>query len=289
MNKLALGTVQFGLAYGINNPRGEIPQNEVFEILDFAYKADIDTLDTAYSYGSSEEKIGRFIKTNPDNRSFNIISKLPGDISGEPIRYFQESLKRLNQETMYGYMAHSFDSLINNLALNHFFSEIKSKGLVEKIGVSLYYPGEIDILLDKKIEFDFLQVPYNIFDQRFEPYFVKLKKLGKQVYTRSAFLQGLVFKDPSDLPKHFVKIKDKLSKLRNIAAFNATSIEAICLNFCLLNNNIDKVVVGVDSRKNLEDLVEVAWSESDKFDFDKIKFQFREDDEDIILPTKWQK
>jgi len=64
--KLALGTAQFGFDYGINNKKGKIPKKEVFQILDYAAKQKIDTLDTALGYGDSERIIGEYFKKNDD-------------------------------------------------------------------------------------------------------------------------------------------------------------------------------------------------------------------------------
>ena len=56
--KLALGTVQFGLSYGIANRKGQVQTGEVKNILDYAKENKINVLDTASSYGNSEEILG---------------------------------------------------------------------------------------------------------------------------------------------------------------------------------------------------------------------------------------
>ena len=67
LNKIILGTAQFGLNYGIANINGKISKEGVSEILDYAYIKGINTLDTAYSYGDSEEVIGDYV-ANSHNR-----------------------------------------------------------------------------------------------------------------------------------------------------------------------------------------------------------------------------
>jgi aryl-alcohol dehydrogenase-like predicted oxidoreductase len=62
MSKLILGTVQFGLEYGVNNQKGIPSSNEIKKILDFAFKRKINILDTAEAYGNSQERIGEYIK-----------------------------------------------------------------------------------------------------------------------------------------------------------------------------------------------------------------------------------
>ena len=101
--KLALGTAQFGMDYGINNKEGEIKKEGVFSILELAHSKGIDALDTAYAYGNSEKKIGEFIKEK--NIKFKIISKLPPKCKS-PEKIVDKSLKRLNCAKIYAYMIH---------------------------------------------------------------------------------------------------------------------------------------------------------------------------------------
>ena len=288
MSKIALGTAQFGLDYGINNTSGEISQNQVNKILDYAIQNDIDILDTAYNYGKSEEKIGKYLKFSNNLQKLKIISKLPGNGANEPINYFDQSLQRLNQKRLYGYMVHGFDSIIANPSLYNFFVDLKKSGRVQKIGISLYYPKEIDWILDKKMGFDFFQMPYNIFDHRFEPYFLKLKKLGKHVYIRSVFLQGLVFKNPNTLDKQFDKIRNKLIKLRKLADELSTSVQAFCLHFALMNKNISKIIIGIDNIDNLKDIINISKQKIGLSDSLTNLSYLSEKDENIILPFNWK-
>ena len=61
-NKLILGTVQFGLKYGINNTIGKPKKNEVLNLLKFAYNSGIRVLDTAEAYGNAHQLIGNYHK-----------------------------------------------------------------------------------------------------------------------------------------------------------------------------------------------------------------------------------
>ena len=72
MSKLVLGTVQFGLNYGIANTVGQVTVAEVRNILQVAEEAGIDTLDTAVNYGNSEQVLGEVGVKN-----FKVITKIP--------------------------------------------------------------------------------------------------------------------------------------------------------------------------------------------------------------------
>ncbi len=248
MSKIILGTAQFGMNYGINNVRGKIPYNEVVEILNFAYKNGIDTIDTAYSYGESEEILGKAISNS--SLKFNIISKLPDLENEENVEnIFNETLKRLRQKKLYGYLFHNFETFRKYPYIYNIFQELKCSNKVEKIGFSLYYPSEIDYLLDNKIDFDIVQIPYSIFDQRFERYFPLLKERDIEIHVRSVFLQGLIFKELGEPDNYFSEMEDKISILKKMVERYKISISSICLNFVLLNKYIYKVVLGSFNKK----------------------------------------
>ena len=285
-NKIALGTVQFGLDYGISNKKGQIPEKGVFEILDESIRSGIDVLDTAYAYGNSELVIGNFIKKH--GNVFKIISKLPECDPKDVINIFESSLERLGVDGLYGYMCHSFQHCMDNPEIWNILEELKSEGKIEKIGISLYYPSELDYIIEKKINVDIIQVPYNIFDRRFEEYFPVLKKMGLEIFVRSVFLQGLVFKKPSELDDYFAKIKCKISDLHSLAAQLNIPIAALCLNFAILNEFVDNVVVGVDSLQNIKEIVSSSVYQADVKNVVLKLYSLREDDENMILPINWK-
>jgi len=285
-NKLVLGTAQFGLDYGISNKTGQIPENQVFEILDEAIRSGIDVLDTAYAYGNSELVIGNFIKKH--GNVFKIISKLPECDSRDVKNIFESSLERLGVDGLYGYMCHSFQYCIDNPEIWDILEKLKYEGKIEKIGISLYHPSELECIIEKKIYIDIIQVPYNIFDRRFEEYFPVLKKMGVKIFVRSVFLQGLVFKNPSELDNYFAKIKGKITQLHSLAVELNIPIAVLCLNVAIFNEFVDQVVVGVDSVQNLKEIVSSSVYHDDVKKIIPKLHSLREDDENMILPINWK-
>ncbi|MHA1381292.1 MAG: aldo/keto reductase [Candidatus Helarchaeota archaeon] len=282
--KLALGSAQFGMKYGINNPRGKIPEIEVKNILKFAYKSEIDTIDTAYSYGESERVIGNII--NEGKFNLKIVSKFPSS-NENLIDIFNKTLSRLSMDKIYGYIFHSFSSFIENKKNFEILKVLKKEGKIDKIGFSLYYPNELEYLLSTNIDFDIIQVPYSIFDQRFSRYFEQLKYKQIEIHTRSVFLQGLVFKNPDDLKENFKKIIPKLKVIQNIAYNFNINVSDVFLNFAILNPYIDKVVIGVDSIENLKsNIMSLKNIEIVKSVYQNL-INLYEEDESIILPFNW--
>lgn len=285
-NKIALGTAQFGMDYGINNQRGKIPEKEVFDILFEASRSGIDTLDSAYAYGNSEAVIGNFIRES--KKDLKIVSKSPKCEIEEMENIFYSSLKQLGINVFYGYIIHSFDHYRKYPEIWNILERLKSNGKIEKIGFSLYFTSELDYILENNLNIDIIQVPYSIFDQRFEPYFQELKNEDVEIHVRSVFLQGLVFINPDELDNYFTKIKEKLVNLNSMSIKQNIPIVALCLNFAVLNSFVDKVVVGVDSLNNLKEIISSMDYHRDVQNIISKLSVLKEEDENIILPFNWK-
>lgn len=247
MGKLVLGTVQFGLQYGVNSA-GRPSEEAVKSILAEAAKGGITTLDTSSAYGNSEEILGECV--TPEE-TFKIVSKYP---KGEtPVKeIFNASLKRLKVDALYGYLLHHFEVYKNNPKVWEEFVALKESGKVKKIGFSLYTPDELEFILNNKSSFDLIQVPFNIFDKKFLPFMKELHDRGVEIHVRSTFLQGLFFKDRNALPEKLQPMKKYLLQLDEFSKESGLSISEITLNYNLQNPYIDGVLIGVDNVEQLQ-------------------------------------
>ncbi len=269
INKIGLGTVQFGLDYGISNSGGKTSFHEVEKILNYAKSIGIDTLDTASVYGTAEEIIGQF-----DLSQFKVITKF---IRGSVIEQYTQSLERLNLSAIYAFLAHRPLELLDESIWENYI-KIKDTGKL-KVGYSLNDLHELEQLLEQDRWPDIVQVPYNVLDRRFEKYFPILKEKGCEIHTRSTFLQGLFFCDIESLSSHFDPVKDYISQLQK-EKYLASSL----LNNSLSNKNIDKVIVGVNSFDQLKENVEQIKELSDT----NIEAYPNEIDLNILKPSKWK-
>ncbi|HEX3008108.1 MAG TPA: aldo/keto reductase, partial [Bacteroidales bacterium] len=223
---MALGTVQFGLDYGVKNSRGRVPENEVAEILEYALDHGIDTLDTASAYGESEMVLGHFLSTR--NR-FHVISKLPA-IPKKQIRIEVEtSLERLGISSLYGYLLHNYKTWQDNPHIMDELVSCREAGLIEKIGISLYHPNEATTLMEQGVALDLVQVPYSLIDRRFEIVFPQLAAYGTEIHVRSLFLQGILFMDPDSLHPRFDPIRESIRSLQKVARDQGFPIASLCL------------------------------------------------------------
>ena len=286
-SRLMMGSAQFGSRYGIQNITEKIHPKEVNSILTLAYQKGITFIDTAHTYGSSEKIIGNFIRKTGIH--FSIVSKLPSTKPEQVKKIIQESLHRTSLSSLYGYLIHDITTYKNYPSIYSILKERKSKGYIDKIGFSLYFPEDLEYLLKKNIPFDLIQLPFNCFDQRFIDYFPILKRRGVEIHVRSIFLQGLFFVQPNRLPAFFKPLSQKIHHLHLLAKKTKTPISSLCLLFTLSNQYIDKIIIGVDSTKNLLENLQV---------FNYIPFMqniipklksLRENDEKLIVPIYWPK
>lgn len=248
-NKLALGTVQFGLNYGISNTKGVPTDLDLSKIFDTAVKNNINTFDTAIVYGNAEERIAVFLPHNAQ-----IISKFSRPNSNHELKEsISASITRLKQENLYGFMAHNGDFLIENPKLWDVLVDFKVKKKIQKIGYSLYTPKQLDTLLKLDLMPDIIQIPFSLLDQKFTPYFKELKSKNVEIHCRSVFLQGLYFLNPNSLPEKLKPLKTELNQLKEISNEYKISLADLALNFAYLNKNIDKVVIGIENQKQLMD------------------------------------
>lgn len=249
VNKLVLGTVQFGLNYGVNNQSGQVQQSEVNKILQLAKESGIKKIDTSSAYGTSESVLGKSLSEN--DLKFQIISKYPQS-ENNVAAIFASSLEKLQQKKLYGYLVHHFEFYQSHPQLWEKMKDLKAEGKIDKIGFSLYNTDQLQYLLDNEVVFDILQFPYNLFDRQFDAYLLHLKQCGVEIHTRSVFLQGLFFKNVHKLTDKLLPMKKYLEKLHEYCGISGITMEQLALNYVVSHPNIDGVLIGVDNCQQLQ-------------------------------------
>jgi aryl-alcohol dehydrogenase-like predicted oxidoreductase len=249
VNKLILGTVQFGLKYGINSINNP-SLKEVFEILQLANDNNINTLDTADAYGDSITRIGKFIKKN--NTNFNIITKFKYEDEIDISSLLKDTLEKLHTPSIEAYLYHSFDDFIKYPFIKDELFSFKEKKNINKIGISIYTNEEFEKAIDANF-FDLIQFPYNLLDNNLQRGKLIKKAKGKNIllHARSVFLQGLFFKDLNLLPTKLLVLKPYLSQVHALSVQNNISISELALLYVLNNPSIDGVLIGIDSKEQL--------------------------------------
>lgn len=282
-SRLALGTVQFGLPYGIANR--QVSRDNAASILDCAWAAGIDTLDTASAYGESERRLGDI-----GVGQWRVISKLPVQENGADIANWAresalDSLDRLGIPRLEGLLLHRSQQLLGTHgdALYRALSELKDQGKVGRIGVSIYDPEELEGLWPR-FRLDVVQVPFNVLDRRVQAsgWLDRMHDAGTGVHVRSAFLQGLLLMSADARPVKFNRwqsLWDTWSAW--LAEAGITPLQA-CLSFVLSNPTVERVVVGVESLAHLQQILAAARSATTMPPDALIS-----EDMDLINPSRW--
>jgi aryl-alcohol dehydrogenase-like predicted oxidoreductase len=270
-SRLGLGTVQFGLPYGIANKTGQPDKSTVKSVLQVALENDISVLDTASAYGTAELVLGEL-----GIEGFRVVSKYTPPESNISIEeQLHTTLRVLQHHKLYGYLSHRPQNLLKHPEQWDVLNEQKSQGFIDKIGYSLNEPSELESLLDAGMIPDLVQVPVNYLDQRFVPYFDQLKAYGTEIHARSAYLQGLFFL--RDIPERFVAVAEIIRDLQQ----SVKNLPAALLAHVLLHAHIDRVIIGVQHQSQLLDVI------SGLGDAERLTPTDLNISDDILMPSKW--
>jgi aryl-alcohol dehydrogenase-like predicted oxidoreductase len=286
--KLALGTVQFGVNYGVANVNGKTSDADIKEILRIASTSGINTLDTAVAYGDSEKRLGTVGVKN-----WNVITKLPEvpsgvtDIKKWIFKGIQGSLDRLRIDCLEGVLLHQPYQMTskNGDLIYGLLQELVAEGLVKKIGISVYTPKELEEILPR-YDFNIVQAPFNIIDFRLirTGWMKKLYEQKIELHVRSIFLQGLLLMNAQNRPIKFQRWSNLWSEWEQwINDLKITPLQA-CLSYVLSFEEINKVLIGADTPEHLKEILgpmnEVTI---------KIPESFKLSDPNLLNPSQWFK
>jgi aryl-alcohol dehydrogenase-like predicted oxidoreductase len=282
-SRLALGTVQFGLEYGVANQAGQVSLEEAERILESAHAAGIDTLDTAPGYGDSESRLGEI-----GVHGWRIISKIPeipdgiDDVAGWVEASVTESLSRLGVDHLAGLLLHRPRQLNGPYGddLRRALDQVRVLGLAQKVGVSVYGPSDLDVVWSDQL--DLVQAPFNVFDRSLASsrWLERFAADGVEVHTRSAFLQGLLLM--KERPRYFDRWSDLFVRWDEWLAETSLDPVAACIGASLSEPSIGRAVVGVESVAQLQDIL-VAVEQPIPSPPDTLRI----DDPDLIDPSQW--
>ncbi len=257
--RLAIGTAQFGLSYGVANQGGKVPLDEVKKILARARQSGINLLDTAIAYGDSENVLGRV-----GISEWKVVTKLPiipletTDLYDWIHNQVQQSIERLNCESVDTVLLHRPEQLLSDRGSEILFAlrALRTNKLSKKIGISIYSPSELDHF-NVAQNFDVIQAPLNILDRSLieSGWLNKLNQLQIEVHVRSIFLQGLLLMNSEERPPNFSKYSNLwLEWDRWLAKNNFSAVEG-CLAFINSIQGLDSVLVGIETAEQLNEII----------------------------------
>ena len=297
--ELCIGTVQFGMDYGIKNQKQPSLEDSV-KMLDFATQNGIKTIDTAHVYGTAEDVVGEFLKSKTINRSnLFICSKFkPNDLDdinsnnykkviNEHLEY---QLKRLNTDYLDSYLFHSSRYAFDDEKLEA-MHELKKDGKVRHCGVSVYYPNEAKRCIESPYV-DFIQLPASIFDQRMKNegvFDLALQNKTTQIHSRSAFIQGLITMKEDEVPQFLLGARPIINKVDMLCKeYNLSRIE-LALLYMKQFEAISHVVFGVDNIEQLKEDIKIFEKDLSKDILLEISKDFENIEANIFMPSLWVK
>jgi len=292
--KLGIGTVQFGLPYGITNIDGQLDRGEAAEILNLAHEYGVRVLDTAHLYGDAERVIGDCLRLN-GTRDFDIVTKTPAfhggpinDDSLETLRAtFDDSLSDLGVDRVYGLLVHHAEDLLCEGGEQIFECLVRwqQQGRCQRIGASVYSREQIDLLL-ARYPIDLMQMPFNVFDQRLlhDGTLDRLKTRGIEIHVRSIFLQGVVIAEPAQLPDRFQRFRNLLERYGETTKEHGCTRLSGALDFIRGITEIDNAIVGVSSLSEFREILE-NYDRPVRGNIDYMSFACS--DEKLINPMCW--
>lgn len=278
LEKLGLGTVQFGQGYGVSNRRGQVPKGEAAAILARAAKAGIRLLDTAANYGEAEAVLASL-----DSSPFRVVTKTL-NLSHRLDRVVaraRQSAASLKADTLLVHAAGDLKGAEGD-ALWNALRRLKDESVFRKIGISAYAADD-PAMLAKRFQPDVMQLPFSLLDQRLlaDGTLSRLKALGVEVHARSLFLQGLLFLE--ELPEKLRQAAPHLAQVRKSLKSAGITPLAAALAFALSQPEIGFGLVGVTSDKELEEIVAAAGRPLPRLDW----ASFALDDEMVLTPSLW--
>lgn len=294
LSNFGLGTVQFGLDYGFTKRK---TQDEVNDILNVAVDNGINLIDTAREYGDSEEKIGIFNKEFDND--FVIATKLSliNDLDNLSYSFLKNHIRKSVNDSLYNLnidnipilQLHQVDmELYNNSDFWSCIEDIKQDKLIDNFGVSVYDTNDTQFLLDNHGDIiDYIQIPYNIFDRRFDSIFEQIKINNIDVISRSTFLKGIIPASVENVPTELNDIIPYKLKLESISADIGVNVDELATLFVYYNKNISSTIFGVNSPEELKNNIDTIkhFDESilNEIDFNELSIS----EVKLIDPRQW--
>lgn len=287
--RLVLGTAQFGLAYGINNTTGQPPLAQVADILREARAAGVNVLDTAAAYGDAEVRLGQLLPA-AESGDVQLITKINITEPAQIRPQIEAGLARLGRPSVHGILLHNAG--VAGKVTPPIWRELQRAqrdGLVTRIGISCYSTGHLEEVLAEGLTPEIVQLPVNVLDSRRAWQLAHFAERGVEFHARSAFLQGLLLREPGTLPKFFRPLDVKLRRLRELAAEVGAPLPALLLLFVAQTPGVARVVVGVDSVANLHDNLRAAQHWDAVQQIRPQLARLAEPDDTFLLPYQWPK
>lgn len=294
--RIALGTAQLGMRYGIANMAGKPGMGEAVRIVQSAFGAGVGWYDTAQAYGDSEAVLGDCLQSLGLEKRVRVVSKLDPGIGVADASMVERSvlgsLKRLHLERLDGFLLHR-DELVRDLGgeFGSRFADLGQQGLVLQLGASCY---SADVAA-RAMRYDFIQMvqlPGSVFDRRIARCGIVHLATRKRctLFVRSVYLQGLALMDVNAVPSDIPMARDAVGKLVDFCASHRIGRKRFCLHYAMRRFSPAILVIGVEHTSQIAETVALALADPPADDlFDDWDREWPEDVAGLVNPSLWPK
>lgn len=264
---MTLGTVQLGMNYGIVNRTGKPRRDNAIAIIRHAIAHGVTALDTARSYGDSEEAIGQALAGAWFSRAsvvtkLDTLESLPSDATASQVRDAVnrsvhascDALHTTHLPTLLLHRWQHHDSW-SGAAWQQLIS-LRDAGVIGKLGASVYDPSEVLAAIQDP-DVHHIQLPFNVLDSRWKNQGVDRELTGRRdliVHARSVFLQGVLLHSAEQWPmtENF-DVLSCIARLRDLARkFGRQNVADLCLAYVRSQPWVTSLVVGCETKSQLE-------------------------------------
>ncbi len=301
VSEIAFGSVEIGMPYGIGieSKKDMLPEKNAIELLNIALDKGINFFDTARMYGDSEHILGKAFKerrkeivvctkcSHLRNRDGQLPEKTK--IESAIKVSLSQSLQALQTDFIDVFMLHQVDKeILDNQEITDTFQKLKRDGMIKATGISTYTVEETKQAIEHG-NWDVIQLPFNLMDQRHALLFKRAQEKGVGIVVRSILLKGLLSNRGRNLHPALKDVENHISKYTRLLGQNISGLPEYAIRFGLSFPEVSSVLVGIDKMDYLEQTLAAAYGAYlTKEELEKAK-QLSYPDPDFLNLPYWDK
>jgi aryl-alcohol dehydrogenase-like predicted oxidoreductase len=288
--QLILGTANFGSFYGLGEKKINGFSNRLLnKITKIANSKNIKFIDSSFNYRDSHERIAKLEIKNKKIITKISVKKIVNKKNFKKI--IKDKLifiKKKYNFKIYALLIHDFYSLTKIESLNSMIvlNDLKKEKLILNTGVSIYDTNELNKIY-QKVDFDIIQLPINVLDNRFEEskYYSEFKNKKIKIIARSCFLQGILT-TKKKIPHNLKIFKHCIEEWKKWCDKKHLNYAEACMHYLKNKKYIDFVIVGFDNDCQLKYLVKNFYKKTININYVS---RFLLKNNILIDPRKWKK
>jgi len=298
LSRLMLGTVQFGLPYGVANRTGQPTYEAIREMVRFAVDAGINCFDTASAYDTSESILGRVLDELGLADQLLVVTKV-APLTDEALadaptaeRAIRDSIERSRQCLRIDRLPLVLFHRVEDAAYCYLMEDLKREGRIERWGVSGDHDPEAALRLLDDPRMEALQLPGNLLDRRHanRAVYQAAERAGIALFVRSVYLQGLLRMPEAEIPEPLRAVIDPRRQLAALASRFGLTLGELAVRYVLSQPGVVAVVVGCETIEQLREniaLIERGTLEPELLE--AVAAITVDLPDDVITPSMWNR